>query len=93
MEAGVTGLNHAILVLDPHEHVIRVEEILTRLVSVRVVTEAKRVIAFGIGLAVDRLKNVLGVILEHLLSRFGKLIRVVLVLRVQGSVRRSTFPR
>ena len=45
--------------------------------------ETKRVAAFSVGLARNCLKNVLRVILEHLLGLFGKLLRIVLVRLVQ----------
>ena len=83
METGVTVLNHTVLVLDPHEHMVRVKDVLAGLVLIGVVTEAKGIVAFRIGLAVDSLGDVLGVVLEHLLGLFGELVRIVLVRLVQ----------
>ena len=90
VEAGVTVLDDTILVLNPNEHVVRVEEVLTGLVLVGVVTETQRIVARRVSLAVDRLEDVLGVSLEHLLGLFGQLVGIVLELCLQLRVRRST---
>ena len=82
VEAGVAVLNHAVLVFNPHEHVVRVQDVFT-LLALFVVSEAQGVAAFVIGLTVDGLEDVLGVILEHLLGGVGQLGRVILVLLVQ----------
>ena len=82
METGVTVLNHTSLVLNPHEQVIRVEDVLADL-TLLVLAETQGVVALVIGLTVDGLEDVLGVVLEHLLRRVGKRARVVLVLLVQ----------
>ena len=86
VEAGVAGLDDTVLVLNPHEHVVGVEEVLTGLILIRVSTEAQGVVAFFVGLAVDRLEDVLGVGLEHFLGFFGQLVRVVLELLLQSLV-------
>ena len=89
MEAGVAVLDHTSLVLNPHEHVVRVQEVFARLVLVRVLTKTQRIVTRRVSLTVDRLEDVLGVVLEHLLRFFGQLARVVLVLLVQCLVRRG----
>ena len=87
METGVAVLDHTVLVLDPHEHVVRVEDVFTGLVLIRVITEAQGVFTLCVSLAVDRLGDVLGMSLEHLLGLFGELVRIVLVRLVQLRVR------
>ena len=83
VETGVAVLNHTILVLHPHEHVVLVEGIFVGLICIRQLTEPQRVVPVRIGLAVDGLEDVLRVILEHLLGRIRQLVRVVLELLVQ----------
>ena len=90
VEARVAVLDHTVLVLHPHEHVVRVEDILADL-ALLVVAKAQGVAAFVIGLAVDGLEDVLRIVLEHLLGRLGQLRRVVLVLLVQHLVCRGTI--
>ena len=89
MEAGVAVLDHAVLVLNPHEHMVRVQDIFTNL-TLFVISEAQGVVALIVGLTVDGLEDVLGVVLKHLLGFFGKLGRVVLILLVQLLVSSST---
>ena len=86
VEAGVTVLDHAILVLNPHEHMVRVEDVLA-LLTLFVVTETQGVVTLVIGLAVDGLEDVLRVILEHPLGSVGQRVRVILVLLVKLLVR------
>ena len=87
VETGVAVLDHPVLVFYPHEHVVRVEDVLAGLVLTGVVTEAKGVVTVRVSLAVDRLGDVLGVVLEHLLGLFGELVRIVLVRLLQLRVR------
>ena len=82
METSVAVLNDTVLVLNPHEHVVRVEDVFA-LLTLFVLTEAQGVVTLVIGLTVDGLEDVLGVVLEHLLGLCGQLFRVVLVLLVQ----------
>ena len=82
MEAGIAVLNHTVLVFDPHEHVVRVEDVFA-LLTLFIVSEAQGVAALVIGFTVDGLEDVLGVVLEHLLGGVGQLARVILVLLVQ----------
>ena len=89
VEAGVATLDFTLLVLYPDEHVLRVEEVLTSLARIGVITEAQRVLTFRVCLAVDRFEDVLGVFLEHLLGLFSELVRIVLKLLVQCLVRCS----
>ena len=89
VETGVAVLDHAVLVLNPHKDVVRVEDVFTNL-TLFVLSEAQGVKALAIGLTVDRLEDVIGVSLEHLLGFFGELTRIVLELRVQSLVRRGT---
>ena len=86
VEACVAVLDHAVLVLNPHKDVVRVEDVFAFL-TLFVLAEAQGVVALVIGLTVDGLENVLGVILEHLLGGASQLARVVLVLLVQLLVR------
>ena len=88
MEAGVAVLNHAVLVFNPHEHMVRVQDVFA-LLTLFIVSEAQGVVALVIGLTVDGLEDVLGVVLEHLLGGVGQLARVILVLLVQLLVRGS----
>ena len=90
VETCVAVLDDAVLVFYPHKHVVRVEEVLALLALVGVVTKAQRVVARRVGLTVNGLENVLGVVLEHLLGFFGQLVRVVLELLVQSCVCCST---
>ena len=82
METGVAVLDHTSLVLNPHEQVIRVEDVLADL-TLLVLAETQGVVALVIGLTVDGLEDVLGVVLEHLLGGVSQLARVILVLLVQ----------
>ena len=82
MEAGIAVLNHTVLVFDPHEHVVRVEDVFA-LLTLFIFSEAQGVVALVIGFTVDGLEDVLGVVLEHLLGGVGQLARVILVLLVQ----------
>ena len=91
VETGVAVLNHAVLVLHPHEHVVWIEDVLARLTLVRVFTETQRIVTRRVSLTVDRLENVLGVSLEHLLRLFRELVRIILEFRVQCLVRRGTI--
>ena len=93
VEARVATLDLTLRVLHPHEHVVWVEVVLAGMRRIRVVTETQRVVALWVGLAVNRLEDVLGVSLEHLLRLFRQLVRVVLELRVESLVCRSTVLR
>ena len=91
MEAGIAVLHHTIPVFNPNEHVVGVKRILVGLTCIRKLAKTQRVVPIMIGLAIDRLEDVLGVILKHLLGLFGQLARIVLVLLVQNLVSRGTI--
>ena len=86
METGITVLDHTVLVLHPHEHMVRVEDVLAYLPLI-ILAEAQGIAAIWVRLSVDGLEDVLGVVLEHLLGLCGQLARVVLVLLMQFLVR------
>ena len=67
VEARVTVLDYTVLVFDPHEDMVRIQDILA-ILALLVRAKAQGVFTLIVGFSVDGLEDVLGVVLKHLLG-------------------------
>ena len=67
VEARVTVLDYTVLVFDPHEDMVRIQDILA-ILALLVRAKTQGVFTLIVGFSVDGLEDVLGVVLKHLLG-------------------------